>query len=1808
MVYLPSLQLPLHPLSLSSSTLSTSVPKALLACAWEQQACQWCFSMLWAGAPALLVCRRGDRTLVAGRRLSAQLRLCRWKSDSGRERTQEEQRYAAEERERARATTEMVDLIRSHSRNGCPSILMEALREQLPALDSDQKVAMLLFYISKNKLLLRGEGVGVRCGETVAAAAKGVSVRECWTASHLDALSEVLERCNSSKKDSMKSSRPLTMQSKYVGMLLYGLQCLPFRDGSSGSGSVSTGHVSGLASAESKEGPFGHTAHEKQRIDMALNRLVASCADSIAVLNSRLLLSSPSSHDAAAPLGKSPKPVWRKLTQSSDNDALSNSQYILSPQSIGMAMYGLHAIHCCKVPSISYQAMSAQATALAKQQSQAPDSNGANSRDIRHSVLCIISMLLPQMKHHVLQLESKRTTEFADSINKNSNDSSLNSQVISNIMYGCRYMSSSHKEVREFISVLSQWIRADHMCNIDAGGTLFDCFSGAHYNLQMNWTGKNISAALYGLQSFSSNHKEVLELLQCLNVIMNPLHVVPDGTGAGSNGNSGNEKHYEASPITALELSNAVYGFQNVHSKHLEVREIMDSKTGIVGKLMSCWVNSSHASPLSSRYLSNILYGCRNMSSHHKEVRDFISALTAGVRNDGYSTSHAGGGISNVDSGSPGTLATANGVAIANMLYGIQNMSSHYKEVRELLGIIRLYCSELTEAAEVTKSSDSVEHIKEHTYDNDDKSGGVCVKVEMSPQLLSMCGYGLKNLSSKVPEVRDLLQALIPIVKSSLQKQADQASGIQSLLTSHQISNILYGCQGLSSDHSVVRKYVNSLSEILLPSVTEIYRQTSSNSWPPAVGFNAQDIGNAMYGLQNMSLHRQRKHIGTGFGAHRGHGVGNAVGTVVVNKEVVGLIEEVVIPLLSTYPSTLGTAVDSTLRSVRKQPLQPYQFSAQAISNCFYGCQKLSNSLPNFFENNQGVSVDNSNHETSVTSTNKVTPAQVVGAVNQLLGNLCNVIEASLQSFNNYSTGGGVGGCNDNSGVRSRFAATPMQLSPQHIGNMLYGIQMLSAYPPVQVSINDSYDSNAVNRRVLPLISNLLELYYSTSQPDIEPKKGDTQCVTLSVPLPLDGQELANSVYGLKSLSLSARFSTSSMFVNTSTREGNCSADVPSDEGAEMEVVKLLQALTKCIAPDHNTDADSVGGRRGENANPIILNAQEFSMIYYGLQGLYLLPLPNALSAKQTHYPVPMVQHHKKAIDMVSKFVETLLPSLGTCIEPMTYAEFSMCCYGLRNFSSQYTATKLLVETLTKRLLRYGLVKERKSSNASMYEGLSTIPSPSSLKQFTAGYAYYDINKLIYGFQHLSASHGKSIRQLLTYVTPLLHNLYMSGRQEGIRLEDSEVFSERADGREEHNRKTGLLAIQRQKRNPSADKRGSVANGGTGFREGNIRTAPGMRWGAATSSVNTHLAYPMIFYGLRNIVTSNSLQKYDEVRKLITELCHCCYISEAEDNENKATLRIGSGSTFDVNKFFRKPFLSQRLQFHSLSDVSMTLYSLHNLSLRANAKGFRRAQGRGEVEAHMLKVALLHILSSNVDTYLHHLRGEHERKRKLGDENSIPVWTPHDIAMIFYGLNGLHLPAEGTGSSEEVESDTCKNLTDDITSAVVASKRLARSVIELLKFSLYKNHRGFQGDSVTSRHIHMCLYGLQCICVGTPNASPDPVSDWSEELDYKNEKMDAALGEISRANDCCEEAADLIRIFQMLLDNYRSGTGNMDLAANDMKGAVYHSLPSPLMHLVSDSNKYSTDGAITSSMARMRQDLIVMDATLKKLNGNNPNI
>ena len=324
------------------------------------------------------------------------------------------------------------------------------------------------------------------------------------------------------------------------------------------------------------------------------------------------------------------------------------------------------------------------------------------------------------------------------------------------------------------------------------------------------WTAKDVSNAIYGLQYMRSDDVRVLRFLTVMSNIIEESLCTPLSDESYE---EDSEEYSEEDSDTNKELLD----FLNNPQPFIPANRVLKSQMSedfssnngegslAIGKERSSADKEDSVSAgliciddlieysstslsikhldekiMTPRQLSTMLYSLRGMRSDVKEVKNFLNSVNRFIY-----------------LGKSSSIMTFDAQGVSNILYGMQGMSSDCIEVRVLL-------TQLT--SKIDLSNDVLDS-----------------------QAIGNSLYGLKNMKSDHSEVRNLLRVLSNKINQS-----------SAQLKSQEIANAIYGLQGMNSNHIEVKEILIALEKKII------------NSNKKEI-FNAQEIGNALYGLQGMN-------------------------------------------------------------------------------------------------------------------------------------------------------------------------------------------------------------------------------------------------------------------------------------------------------------------------------------------------------------------------------------------------------------------------------------------------------------------------------------------------------------------------------------------------------------------------------------------------------------------------------------------------------------------------------------------------------------------------------------------------------------------------------------------------------------------------------------------------------------------------------------------------------------------------------------------------------------------------------------------
>ena len=178
-------------------------------------------------------------------------------------------------------------------------------------------------------------------------------------------------------------------------------------------------------------------------------------------------------------------------------------------------------------------------------------------------------------------------------------------------------MRPSHDEVRALVSALSR--------KLSSAATL-------------SFLSQEVAMSLSGLQSMSSEHREVLELISTLTPAIQSC----------------------LEPLSAQGVAMCMQGFRLCQSEHEEVRNLIIAVT-------ACFLRSPDV-VLTAQGVVMCIYSLRYLNSDHAEVRDLLSALTPKIQR---------------------SREALDPIDFLNCMRGLKAMNCDWGEVRDLLRALR---------------------------------------------------------------------------------------------------------------------------------------------------------------------------------------------------------------------------------------------------------------------------------------------------------------------------------------------------------------------------------------------------------------------------------------------------------------------------------------------------------------------------------------------------------------------------------------------------------------------------------------------------------------------------------------------------------------------------------------------------------------------------------------------------------------------------------------------------------------------------------------------------------------------------------------------------------------------------------------------------------------------------------------------------------------------------------------------------------------------------------------------------------------
>ena len=346
------------------------------------------------------------------------------------------------------------------------------------------------------------------------------------------------------------------------------------------------------------------------------------------------------------------------------------------------------------------------------------------------------------------------------------------------VIYGLQYMTETDPGVLQIIQIMAKGI--NHINN----------------NLNEKIQECDIAKLLSGLKRFSSNSKEVLELLSIITYTL---------------------QNCCFQRFTNKNISAAINGLTFMSSDSIEVRTLLSV---LSKKLSDC------NGILESNDFTNIFFGLRGMNSESPEVLAIILVVAMKLKesNVEFKASQLLNMLSclsqmNSDNAEVRTLLSAISIKISNCregyqpnsmgnaINGLQGMSTDRREVRTILHLLATKIRQNHDEWNSLGLSSAYSGMQRMTNcsESHELLFAIVAKVrnlkkEMSIDSLGVSMYGLQDLDSEAVEVRDTVHALNIELKKNVE-----------MITLKSMCNILFGLQNMKRKHVEVNNIFHTL-------------------------------------------------------------------------------------------------------------------------------------------------------------------------------------------------------------------------------------------------------------------------------------------------------------------------------------------------------------------------------------------------------------------------------------------------------------------------------------------------------------------------------------------------------------------------------------------------------------------------------------------------------------------------------------------------------------------------------------------------------------------------------------------------------------------------------------------------------------------------------------------------------------------------------------------------------------------------------------------------------------------------------------
>lgn len=519
------------------------------------------------------------------------------------------------------------------------------------------------------------------------------------------------------------------------------------------------------------------------------------------------------------------------------------------------------------------------------------------------------------------------------------------------------------------------------------------------------------------------------------------------------------------------------------------------------------------------------------------------------------------------------------------------------------------------------------------------------LKEELRAREASNALYGLKCMSSELPEARELIVAVANKVANSSSEFVAQAVG-----------NALYGCQMMTTDHDEVR-YLLVVLAGKVAQCTEL--------------LEAQNIGNALYGMRGMNS--DYKEVRALLGAltpkiatAREELNGQALGNSLYGLQCMSCKEIEVRKLLQV----LAAKVSRTWEELK----------AQEVGNALYGLKRMSTDVPE-------VRLLIGALIPKIASSPELLDAQAIG--NSFYG-MQNMTSDSTEILSLLGV------------MAEKVSLSSPELDGQAMGNSIYGLQgMSSNYPEVRevvAALTLKVSNSCLEMNAQELGNALFGLQsMSSDHPEVRRLVVALTVKVNSSKYELASQEIGNALFGVQGMS--SMFAETRDLIRALTYKIQQSHAVLDPQGIANSLLGMQQMSSDSI---EMKDLIAALALRIEYSWKI-MSAQQLSDTLYGMQHfsshekevrlLLKIIAPKIASCREELTPTQMSRaffglqnmssEHPEVLTAITNLAEKISLSTAT----WSLRNLSIVIFSMQGLNSNVQEVQLLLSMLSKLLL-----------------------------------------------------------------------------------------------------------------------------------------------------------------------------------------------------------------------------------------------------------------------------------------------------------------------------------------------------------------------------------------------------------------------------------------------------------------------------------------------------------------------------------------